>query len=289
VDLGEIADQMRMEFTGLAEKKGLTLNTPRCTQFLYTDPTLLGQVLRNLLSNAVRYTQSGSVTLSATSHGDQVTIEVADTGCGIAKPNLERIFEEFYQVDVDPYSVREGHGLGLSIVQRTAAILGHELGVDSELGAGSRFKITVPVGEPNEKLARSDDPATANTSAKAPHVLLIDDDPGVLNATRLLLEVEGYRVTAGRSVADARAAANAHSDIQLLISDYHLAEGESGRDVIDILRTTSPRVEVILVNGDTSGGFRHVSPADRICVLSKPIKADALLLIMKRLVTHGSA
>ena len=137
---------MRMEFTGLAEKKGLTLNTPRCTQFLFTDPTLLGQVLRNLLSNAVRYTQSGSVTLSATSHGDQVTIEVADTGCGIAKPNLERIFEEFYQVDVDPYSVREGHGLGLSIVQRTAAILGHGLGVDSELGVGSSFKITVPAG-----------------------------------------------------------------------------------------------------------------------------------------------
>ena len=104
-----------------------------------------------------------------------------------------------------------------------------------------------------------------------------------------LLEVEGYRVTAGRGVADARAAAHTHSEIQLLISDYHLADGESGRDVIDILRAALPRVEVILVTGDTSGGLRHVSASDRICVLSKPIKADELLLMMKRLVSHGSA
>jgi len=288
VHLGEIVDQMRVEFNGLAEKKGLALDIVSCPQFVYTDPTLLGQILRNLLSNAVRYTPAGSVTLSSTADGNQLIIEVRDTGIGIAESSLERIFEEFYQVDVSPNSIREGHGLGLSIVQRTAAILGHELGVTSMLGSGSSFKIAVPLGQPIEKPPPDDELAMENVPGRATHVLLIDDDPGVLNATRLLLEVEGYRVTVGRSVADARTAATLHTDIQLLISDYHLSEGESGRDVIDILRAALPWVDVILITGDTSSGLRHVSPSDRICVLSKPIKADALLLTMKRLVRGGN-
>jgi len=287
VDLGEIADQMRIEFSGLAAKKGLELIIPPCAQFVYTDPTLLGQILRNLLSNAIRYTQSGSVALSSTACDDHVEIEVRDTGIGIPEAHLERIFEEFYQVDVRPNSTREGHGLGLSIVQRTAAILAHHLTVASTYGSGSSFKITVPVGQPSVKLAAKDELAVTDVSGKAPHILLIDDDPGVLKATRLLLEVEGYRVTVGRTLADTRAAVAKHADIQLLISDYHLSEGESGGAVIDLVRETLPRVEVILMTGDTSQGLRQVSSSDRICVASKPIEADALLGMMKRLLTHG--
>jgi DNA-binding NtrC family response regulator len=120
------------------------------------------------------------------------------------------------------------------------------------------------------------------TGGEAPHVLLIEDDPGVLKATRLLLEVEGYRVTVGRTLADARAATGAHPDIQLLISDYHLADGESGREAIEIVRRALPRIEVILMTGDTAG-LQHVSLSDRICVASKPIDADGLLGMMKRL------
>ena len=126
------------------------------------------------------------------------------------------------------------------------------------------------------------DPAQAR-----PAIVTIDDDPGVLKATRLLLEVEGYRVTVGRTLADTRAAVAKHADIQLLISDYHLSEGESGGAVIDLVRETLPRVEVILMTGDTSQGLRQVSSSDRICVASKPIEADALLGMMKRLLTHG--
>ncbi|HXP64129.1 MAG TPA: ATP-binding protein [Steroidobacteraceae bacterium] len=288
IALSEISDQLRTEFRGLAAKKGLALKVPVCDQFIYTDPTLLGQILRNLLSNALRYTKTGSVSVLAVTREPYVEIEVRDTGVGIPEAELSRIFEEFYQVDVKPNSIREGHGLGLSIVQRTAAILGHELRVDSAVGAGSVFKIIVPIGEPVERPAAPVDSGSSAISGKAPHILLIDDDPGVLKATRLLLEVEGYRVTAGRSLAEARAAAAEHPDIQLLISDYHLSGGESGDAVIRALRETLPRIEVILMTGDTSSGLRHVSPADRICVASKPIEADVLLSMMKRLLAGGA-
>ncbi len=285
IALGPIMEQMRIEFAASAAKKGLDLEIPACEVFVHTDPILFGQILRNLVSNALRYTPSGSVTLCVSVREETVDIEVRDTGIGIAEAHLERIFEEFYQVDVRPNSVREGHGLGLSIVRRTAGILGHALSVSSVPGAGSCFRISVPLGQVTMGSAEED--ATLQmASGKAPHVLLIDDDPGVLKATRLLLEVEGYRVTVGRTVADAQAAAAQHHDLQLLISDYHLADGESGSRVIRILREALPHIEVIMMTGDTSSGLRHFSPADGICVASKPIEADALLGMMKRLLAH---
>jgi PAS domain S-box-containing protein len=289
LDLDDLFAQMRIEFGGLAAKKALALNIPGCAHFVSTDPTLLGQILRNLLSNAIRYTQQGSVTLYSTLQDGHVNITVRDTGIGIAETHLERIFEEFYQVDVSPNSVREGHGLGLSIVQRTAAILGHALRVDSRQGSGSSFTIAVPACPSVPELSANHQLAAAAVCGKAPHVLLIEDDPGVQKATRLLLEVEGYRVTVGRTPADARAAAADHPDIQLLICDYHLADGESGREAIEIVREALPRIEVILMTGDTSSGLRQVSPADRICVASKPMEADALLGMMKHLLMQQAA
>src|ERR1700761_2079224 len=273
-------DRLRSEFSGLGAKKGLALEVPACGLYAHSDPTLLGQILRNLLSNALRYTKSGCVRLTASARENCIDIEVNDTGIGIAEFDLARIFEEFYQVDVKPNSNREGHGLGLSIVQRTAAILGHSLSVQSEVGKGSNFRIAVPFGQPVELAAIRSDLRIPSKSGKAPHILLIDDDPGVLKATRLLLEVEGYRVTVGRSLADARTAAADNRDIQLLISDYHLSGSESGKAVIEAGRAVLPRVEVILMTGDTSSGLRLVFPADRICVASKPIEADVLLGMM---------
>jgi two-component system, sensor histidine kinase len=290
IKLDDLFDQMRNEFSGVAAKKNLVLEISHCTAAVYSDATLLAQILRNLVSNGLRYTRHGSVTLSAEVRDSLVEITVRDTGIGIDEAQLDRIFEEFYQVDVPPNSIREGHGLGLSIVHRTALILGHALHVESAVGQGSSFKISVPIGRalpkeaaPQQELQSSPPPG------ESIHVLLIDDDQGVLKATRLLLEVEGYRVTPGRTVADAREAATEHRDIRLLISDYHLADGESGRAAIEIVRSLLPQVEVILMTGDTSGGLRQVSPADRICVASKPIDADALLALMRRLLTPQSA
>jgi signal transduction histidine kinase len=109
-----------------------------------TDPTLLSQILRNLLSNAIRYTRTGFVRLKCEHENGQIRIDVEDTGIGIPEEHLSRIFDEFYQVGVVPNSVREGSGLGLSIVRRLVRLLNHHMRVHSRPGQGSVFSVVLP-------------------------------------------------------------------------------------------------------------------------------------------------
>jgi signal transduction histidine kinase len=152
LDLDELFGRLEGEFAGLAKAKGLTLVVAKgggAARTVRTDATLLGQVLRNLLGNALRYTRVGMVGLSSAREGGRVRIDVADTGIGIAPEALGQIFEEFYQVGVPPGTTREGYGLGLAWVRRAARVLGAEVRVRSRPGEGSVFSVLLP-GEPGD-------------------------------------------------------------------------------------------------------------------------------------------
>ena len=287
--LAPLFAQLRGEFTPLASSRGLAFSVEHGLESAHSDPALLAQVLRNLLSNAIKYTDRGGVELRAhTAHG-QVLIEVADSGIGIPQDQLPYIYDEFYQVGAATGRARDGYGLGLSIVQRLVQLLDVRLEVHSQPGHGSVFTLSLPPGESARTAVPSAAPAAAaghaRGSSRAPLVMLVDDDPAVRAATRMLLRVEGYRVIAAASLAEAREQAAAHPELALLIADYHLASGEKGTDVIAALRAaTGARLHSILLTGDTSAHVRTLNPDPDTRLVRKPIDADALLALMRELI-----
>jgi len=278
-DLGALFEELRGEFSAAAGRKGLQLEVSPCQEAALSDGTLLGQILRNLLGNALRYTRSGSVRLLWRRDGERLRIDVVDTGVGIAKEHLRDIFEEFYQVGGLTRTAREGYGLGLSIVQRVAQLLSHELRVESEPGKGSVFSVFVPAAAPlQDAQLTATAPQPAAPAARPAHVLIVDDDAAVLDATRLLLKVEGYRVSTAGSFEAALQRVRENPDIDLLISDFHLNDGRTGADVIaSIHQLLGRRVRTILVTGDTSSAVGGPGLEDDTRLISKPIKADELL------------
>jgi PAS domain S-box-containing protein len=282
----EIFAELRSEFASLAAQKGLQLNFEACRDSVHSDPSLIEQVLRNLISNAIKYTQRGFVQLRCLHEEAFVRLEVLDSGIGMPADALTHIYDEFYQVGVSSNTARDGYGLGLSIVSRVVNLLGHRLEVRSELGKGSTFSLELPRGRTAQVHPRAPDRPRdpAAKAATMPHILLVEDDAAVRRATRLFLTVEGFRVTTAGSLAEAIEEAAAHADIVLLVTDYHLANNETGVQVVEaVRRQIAADLKVILMTGDTSSAMHAIPHDDRVRMTSKPINPDQLLFLLREL------
>jgi two-component system, sensor histidine kinase len=283
-------EEMRKEFASLAASKGLELRIEAGAPWAHSDPALIGQVLRNLVSNAIKYTQHGWVRLrSAPAPAGSVRLEVADSGIGIPAEHLPYIYDEFYQVGVASNSARNGYGLGLSIVYRLVRLLGLRLEVHSEVGRGSTFILEAPAGTRESSAgglaASASERPAPTTSAR---ILLVDDDTGVRNATAMLLRVEGFEVLCAASLGEVDEALRQDPRIDLVIADYHLQQGETGIEAIAAARSfAGERVGAVLVSGDTSSTLREVQATDRLRIASKPIQADELLALITDLFSGG--
>jgi len=277
-------EELNREYARSAADKGLQLQIETSMHIAHCDPSLVEQVLRNLVSNAIKYTHEGSVRVRCWNETQLVHIEILDTGVGIPSDQVPYIFDEFYQVGVSTHSLREGYGLGLNIVQRIVSLLDLHLDVRSVVGKGSVFTLSLPVGRDPICVADIEaDPAQVSPPplAARQHVLLVEDDPAVRDATRMLLRVEGYRVTAVSTIAEALQSAEAEK-IDLLITDYHLAGNEIGTALITALRTRlGSSLKAVLVTGDTSSAVKDLPSDPYLRVASKPIKADALLTLLR--------
>jgi PAS domain S-box-containing protein len=282
--------ELREEFSGLAAAKGLSLEVTPCTEAAHSDPALVGQVLRNLVANAIKYTHEGSVEVRCLRDDPAlVRIEVRDTGIGIPAGQLEHIFEEFFQVRGAHSPARDGYGLGLSIVQRLVALLNLKLDVRSELGRGSVFTLSLPA---SHGAASPAGPASA--AAVEPHgppgqarILLVEDDAGVRAATSFLLKSEGYGVTTAASLAEAVEHVRRDPRVDLLITDYHLGEAENGTQVIASLRRElGPRLKAVLMTGDTSAAMRALPPDPLMRIAAKPMNAEELLSLLRALLAE---
>lgn len=283
-------DELRNEFAGLAAKKGLELQIRPSADCVHSDPSLVEQILRNLLSNAIKYTRHGRVMMQCLSlQGKLVRIEVLDTGIGIPKDQLPYIYDEFYQVGVPTNSTRDGYGLGLSIVQRLVKLLKLGFDVRSEVGKGSTFALVLPAALQNpasEQTAASEQTGGKPQASKT-HIILVEDDVGVRDATHMLLKVEGYRVTPVSALADAQRIASMDGTIDLVLTDYHLGSGETGTQVIASMRELLGRpVKAVLMTGDTSSAMRDLPLDSGVRIASKPIKADELLALIRALLSE---
>ena len=278
---------LRREFASIVASKGLELQVEASGECAYSDPALVEQILKNLVSNAIKYTRQGQVRLNCVREDSALRIEVVDTGIGIPAKQLANIYDEFYQVGVPTNSSRDGYGLGLSIVQRLVKLLNLHLHVTSEVGRGSVFSLQLPIGKSHrEPIAVLPSMAAAAAGhTRKPRVLLVEDDPAVRDATHMLLAIEGYRVTAVTSLAEALRSARENGAPELLITDYHLRDGELGTQVIGAVRgKASADVKAVLVTGDTSAVVKQMAGDPRLRIASKPINAEELLSLLSELV-----
>ena len=284
-------EEMRNEFASVAASKGLELRIETAAASAYSDPSLIGQILRNLISNAIKYTRQGWVALRSAPSATGVRLEVADTGIGIPVDHLPYIYDEFYQVGVASNTSREGYGLGLSIVHRLVRLLGLKLEVESEVGRGSTFVLEMPAGAREAPGGMTTESSATDQSEAHPasaRILLVDDEAGVRNATAMLLRVEGFDVLCAASLAEVNEALRNDPRIDLVIADYHLQKGETGIEVIAAARSLAgERLGAVLVSGDTSSTLRDVTATARLRIVSKPIRAEELLSLITELLEVG--
>ncbi|WP_158043449.1 ATP-binding response regulator [Skermanella pratensis] len=270
--------RMALEFAGPARQKGLTLHVAPCSAVIRSDRDLLERILRNLLSNAVRYTSSGRILLGCRRQGDRLRIEVWDTGPGIPADQLDIIFEEFYRGNTPSTSESAGFGLGLSIVDRLSRLLDHSLSVRSREGKGSVFAITVPMEREAEvRIEPVHAPARPN-DADRPRVLVIEDDVIVLQALELLLDQWGCEVTAASGYDEAIEGISAKADPpDLVIADFRLSGPASGivaiRQIAKMLGVDLPG---LIITGDTDPRCLKEARLSGYPLLHKPVSALAL-------------
>lgn len=278
--VAELLERLASEVAIQARAKGLSLRYVPSSLWVESDPHLLEQMVRNLIVNALKYTRKGAVLLGCRRHGDHLAIEVCDTGIGIPASELERIFEEYHQVDNVARQHSLGLGLGLSIVQRTGAMLGHPVRVRSKLDVGSRFSIEVPVrpkpiGPASAAVAEPPPPPFARPAS----ILLVEDDPDICELLAHALRSVNYQVSIaadGGDAADLIRSGALHPE--LVVTDYNLPEGRSGVDVVlDIRAQLHADIPAIVLTGDIS--TRALADiAGNACVqLNKPVSFAMLL------------
>lgn len=282
----EVLERLRIEFERLAHEKGLGLRITACRTTIRSDAALLERIIHNFMANAIRYTDSGRILVGCRRRGPNLRIEVWDTGVGIPGDQLEKIFEEFYQLDNLARDHNKGQGLGLAIVQRMAKLLGHPIDVRSTPGKGSMFAVEVPIERmahsPSE--TRSGEQIVLDSHPEA-SIVVIEDDEAVLDATRMLLQLESFQVTtaiSGEEVMRQLEAKELQPD--LIVSDYRLPGGEDGVTLIQRIRQLSGRViPGIILTGDTTPAKNCELDMDACEMLHKPVDSAQLLTLIHRM------
>jgi len=276
-----LVDRLFAEFSRQARQKGLAFKVDACNDVVIrSDPNLLGEIIQNFVSNAIRYTDKGSVRMRCDEAGDTLWIAVSDTGIGIDPGQIHEIFLEFHQIKT-PGMNKEGFGLGLAIVKRLADLMGHEIRVESDVGRGSTFSVGLPIVHRRGKRGVVADERAGSRSSESASglIVLIEDDVTVANAWGLLLEAEGYRVATAESAIEAKAAVEHLSTApDLIISDFHLLDGSTGVEAVAMVRAAFDRnIPAFIVTGDTTKMVQEARSTENCIILNKPVDTDALL------------
>jgi len=269
------------EFRPQCDLKGLKLRFVPCKSWVQTDPQLLEQILRNLVSNALKYTPTGGILLGCRRHGALLTIQVCDSGIGVTEAETKTIFDAYHQGEKASALAGYGPGLGLSIVQRLARLMGHPVCVRSTPGKGATFMITLPIVD-TTPTAPSTAQAALNLAEAARHtgtILLVEDEEALRDLLAEVLVKEGHTVIAKADAQEAMAWASGDVDPpDLLLTDFDLHGGTSGltlaRDLPDVLGDTVP---TIILTGDISSETSQTIAGSAFRQVTKPVMPEVLL------------
>lgn len=293
--INDLFSRLRDEFTYHAQALGLGLRVVPCGLSIESDPRLLEQMIRNLLSNALKYTKHGKVLLGCRRHAGSLSIEIWDTGIGIPDSELRKIFEEYHQLNNAARERARGLGLGLSIVERLSDLLGHRIHVRSRPGKGSAFAIEIVLGAgeaaPHPKHdGHGADAAVAESTHHTGNVLIVEDDPEVRELMELLLKSEGHHVAAapdGSSALELVARGTIRPD--LILADYNLPGGMNGLQMAKKLRERlHTALPVIILTGDISTSTLRDIALQNCTQLNKPVKPRELTQILQNLLTASA-
>ncbi|WP_235898627.1 hybrid sensor histidine kinase/response regulator [Parahaliea maris] len=277
---GRLLDALRDEFREDAEGQGQRLTVMPSSLWLHSDEALVHRILQNLLSNALRYAPHAHILVGVRRRPGMAELQVIDTGPGIAERDQVAIFEEFQRLVKSGTGKGDGLGLGLAIVQRCARLLDHPLRLESVVGEGTLFSVTVPLGEARD-LPVEDEPRQAQDLAGIT-LTCLDNEPLVLEGLQRLLEDAGARViTAADRAGLTRAMSEQTPD--LILADYHLDAGDTGLDAL--AAQSGPLPPVVVLSADDSGEVREKVREAGYRFLPKPVNAArlrALILALLR-------
>jgi signal transduction histidine kinase/CheY-like chemotaxis protein len=273
----DMFDRIRLPFEPTAFEKGLMLSFRGEQYHAYADPVVVERILRNLVSNAIRYTEDGGVLVTCRTRGEQLCIQVWDSGIGISEKEQQRIFEEFYQTQstrpLEPHQ-RKGLGLGLAIVKRLADLMEAPLTIRSRVGHGTVFTLLIPKGraprlQPSHVPSR---PALGVTLDRR-HIVVVEDEQAVMEGLQVLLQSWGATVSAFDSVGAVQAWARQTGDAKpdLLIVDYRLPEQLTGIDAIRVMRERFGDIPTIMITGSTMTGHEEEARKHNFHLLIKPV------------------
>lgn len=272
--LSPFLSRLAKEFQPIARRKGLSMAVQLPGDGLcHTDPLLLERVLRNLLDNAIKYTDSGGIELSARALGDGFELCVRDTGPGIAPAEQEQVFEEFYQLNNPQRDRSQGLGLGLSIVRRLSDLLKLSVKMTSTVAIGTAFTLQIDAGIAGDEAV--DQPLLAASSIEGLKVLVIDDEAAVREGMRTLLQALGGEVQVASGTEQARALARA-SRPDVVLADFRLHGSDDGLAAVRSLRVMYPGLAALLVSGDTAPQRLRDAHAAGLPLLHKPTSAQVL-------------
>jgi len=287
--IDDILIRLERQFMIEAHMRGLTFNIAQSGATVFSDPLLIERVITNLLVNAFRYTPEGSVKVHFTQSEKSIILHISDTGIGIPEDSLDEIFKEFYQVSNQERDKRQGLGLGLAIVRRILALLGHPIQVSSTVGRGSTFSIELPLGRTHDHAVASPTEEIAVKSLRGMTVLVVDNEDAIVNAMCTLLnswgaEPVGYAAT-GVALA---AVENRIFEPQFAVIDYRMPGDYNGAEFADKLRELIPNLPVLIVTGDTSEDVVQSLHDQSLDVLHKPIKPARLRMYIERIISRQS-
>jgi histidine kinase len=289
--LGPLLQALAHEFGIVAEDRGLRLDYVPTRAAVRSDETLLRRILQNFLSNALRYTPRGRVLLGCRREGDSLRIEVHDQGPGIPEALQQEIFEEFRRLG-DGVAQDRGAGLGLAIVERIGRLLGHRIGLRSQLGRGSVFTVTVPLGDAAAAARLQPPTAMASDNGDDPilhgcRVWCIDDDPRVCEASRALLERWACRVELAAGPEEALAAAQPAQAPELVLLDVRMGAHDGPALFARLCERWNAAPRVILVTAEPDPALRALAQERGWGFLSKPVRAPALRALMTQMLLRG--
>ena len=283
--LDEVVLRLADEIRPQAAEKGLSIKVRTHPATADTDPVLLERIVRNLLSNAVRYTRRGAILLAVRPRGGALRVEVWDTGFGIPSEQLDSIFDEFHQLENPSRDPDKGLGLGLAIVRRLSHLLHAPLTVRSTLGRGSVFAVTVPRAAADE-VAGEDNPQSAGAlPLHGTTVLVVDDDAMVLTGLRLSLESWGCTVVFAGDMREVMQAVDGLTEPpDIILSDLRLPGGVTGFQVLDrVRRLFATTIPAVVLTGET-GEAELVEGRRRGCAfLHKPLHPADLRQVLGRI------